>query len=131
MKLKILGSGTIKPMNPVRNCSGYLINDCLLLDCGPGIWRAFMEAGISLSQVHHICLSHFHPDHVADLPAILMSRYLMRDEVKQTLYLGGSEALPDWFEKVKAVCGSWIQKMAIEIVTFNNLPVNFAGFTIV
>lgn len=39
MLLRILGSGTISTPH-LKNGSGYLINDDLLLDCGPGIWRS-------------------------------------------------------------------------------------------
>jgi len=37
MLIRILGSGTIKT-SYLKNCSGYLLNDEFLLDCGPGIW---------------------------------------------------------------------------------------------
>jgi len=45
MLLKILGSGTIKTAY-LKNCSGYLINDEFLLDCGTGIWRALGKNNI-------------------------------------------------------------------------------------
>ena len=130
MKLKILGSGTIKPIQPMRNCSGYLINDSLLMDCGPGIWRAIAEYGLSFSRIDYILLSHFHIDHVADLPAILMSRYLMRKNVVQPLHIGGPATLPDWFERVKAMCGPWINKRAFRITVFGDNPAEFGGFQI-
>jgi ribonuclease BN (tRNA processing enzyme) len=50
MKIKILGSGTVIPAQPVRNCSGYLIDKNLLLDCGPGTWRALAEADLAILE---------------------------------------------------------------------------------
>ena len=76
MLLRVLGSGTIIT-SPLKNCSGYLINDQFMLDCGPGIWRALGKNNIKNAQIKYIALSHFHADHVSDLAPFLLERYLI------------------------------------------------------
>jgi len=73
MKLTILGSGTAVPrLN--RNMSGYLLeseNQKILFDSGPGTIRQLLKLKINLLDINHIFYTHFHNDHINDLPAII------------------------------------------------------------
>lgn len=71
MKLTILGSATPFPRrdNP---CSGYLLSDdesTILLDCGSGVFAALLEH-VDPNELAGVWVSHLHPDHFADLPAL-------------------------------------------------------------
>lgn len=55
-----------------RGCSCVLVDDRILIDCGPTAPAAAARAGISLEPVEHVLLTHGHPDHLA--PAFLLSR---------------------------------------------------------
>lgn len=112
MRLRVLGCGTIKTPQ-LKNCSGYLVNDELLLDCGPGVWRAVGNIGIKNSSIKYIALSHFHADHVSDLAAFLLERYLSSDS---PLKLIGPKGIKDWFSNFSFVFGEWMKFMLIEIV---------------
>ncbi|WP_046301140.1 bifunctional adenosylcobinamide kinase/adenosylcobinamide-phosphate guanylyltransferase [Mycobacterium sp. UM_Kg27] len=57
----------------VRGQTAALIDDVLLLDCGPEAPRAALRLRRSLAKVRHILFTHGHPDHVG--PAALLMRH--------------------------------------------------------
>ena len=73
MKLTVLGSGTAVPrLN--RNMSGYLLevdNKKILFDSGPGIIKQLLKLKVKIPSIHNIFYTHFHLDHITDLPGIL------------------------------------------------------------
>lgn len=80
----------------VRGQTAALVDDVLLLDCGPEAPRAAMRWQRSLSQVRHILFTHGHPDHVG--PAALLMRH-WTGAVEQLDVVGPPSALEqcrDW-----------------------------------
>jgi len=73
MKLTVLGSGTAAPrLN--RNMSGYLLEADgrkVLFDSGPGTLRQLSKLKVDLLDIDHVFYTHFHNDHINDLPAII------------------------------------------------------------
>jgi ribonuclease BN (tRNA processing enzyme) len=69
MDVIILGSGTAIPLNDRGSPSIAVVVDGrhILFDMGPGTLRQLTRAGIDYERVDRIFLSHFHPDHTADL----------------------------------------------------------------
>ena len=68
MKLTILGSGSPEPYVR-RASSGYLIEvgtDCILVDCGGGVFDNLLRSGRLPSQISHVVFSHLHSDHMMD-----------------------------------------------------------------
>jgi len=50
------------------------INGALVLfDCGPGTLHGLDEHGVAWPDLTHIVISHYHNDHVGDLPAVLFA----------------------------------------------------------
>ncbi len=45
----------------------------LLIDCGEGTQVALAESGCRLKPIDVICITHFHADHIAGLPGLLLS----------------------------------------------------------
>lgn len=80
MKLTILGSGTDASNLPGianRFPPGFLIewdNEKLLLECSEGIRFRLEKVGIDYASIHHLAISHSHPDHYA-LPHFFQSIY--------------------------------------------------------
>lgn len=60
----------------VRGQTAALIDDVLMLDCGPEAPRAAARCGRSLASVRHILFTHDHTDHVG--PAALLMRQWSR-----------------------------------------------------
>jgi ribonuclease Z len=44
-----------------------------LVDCGEGTQVAIRSAGLGFKQIDVICLTHFHADHIAGLPGLLLT----------------------------------------------------------
>lgn len=112
MIFHILGSGTIHP-GIGRNCSGYLVDDTILFDCGPGIWKALHTDPKKAGSLAAICLSHFHPDHVSDLGPILMSRWMIEELRAKSLSIYGPAGLRVWFENLKQFLGKWVGQLKL------------------
>jgi len=74
VQVQILGSGGPGP-SAGRASAGYVIwiNGVgrIMVDAGSGTKDQFHTAGASLEDIELLAISHFHPDHSAELPAIL------------------------------------------------------------
>ena len=79
MKVQLLGTGSADGWpNPFCDCvscawarregrvrghTGVLVDDVLMLDCGPDVPRSAARHGVSLGGVRWVLLGHEHPDH--------------------------------------------------------------------
>ena len=74
VQLQILGSGG-PGASAGRASAGYLVwvdgVGRILVDAGGGIKQRFHASGADLGDVGLLALSHFHPDHSAEVPALL------------------------------------------------------------
>jgi len=73
MELTVLGLGTLVAQK-VRSCAGYVLcngNDHAMLDCGPGCLLRLNQADVAVTDISLVLISHFHWDHIAELPALL------------------------------------------------------------
>jgi ribonuclease BN (tRNA processing enzyme) len=66
VKLTVVGCSPAWP-NPGGAQSGYLIDDRLLLDCGPGVLGRLRELHDNWPRVDAIVITHWHLDHWGDL----------------------------------------------------------------
>ena len=75
MHLTVVGSGTATP-EADRVCSGYFIDDGatrILMDCGPGVVHRLARFGLPWPDLDHVAITHFHNDHLGDLPMLLFA----------------------------------------------------------
>lgn len=75
MRLVVLGSGTCVPSG-TRRSSGYWVeagDARIRLDCGAGTVHAMAAYGLPWQRLSHQFISHFHVDHVGELPALLFA----------------------------------------------------------
>ena len=83
LTVQILGSGGPAP-NPQRASSSYLLwrggQAKMLVDTGGGTYLRFAQSQAKLSDLALLAISHLHPDHVSDLPALLWLSAQMRKE---------------------------------------------------
>ena len=61
----------------LRGQTSALLDGTLLLDCGPDAPQAAQRAGLDLTGLRHVLLTHAHPDHCA--PAFLLFRAWVSD----------------------------------------------------
>lgn len=111
MELTILGSGTATP-NLQRNSSGLAIrtaNTWMLVDIGPGSLRRMCEAGIDTNSIDIILATHFHVDHIGDLPAFLFaSNYAYGPARQEPFRVLGPQGLEQFYGALVQAFGHWI-----------------------
>jgi ribonuclease BN (tRNA processing enzyme) len=88
VSVEVLGSGG--PLaDDERASTGYLVwidaKARLLIDAGGGTFLRFAESGAQVSDLKGILISHFHADHVSDLPSILKSGSFERGATRVTV----------------------------------------------
>ncbi|MGF0253551.1 bifunctional adenosylcobinamide kinase/adenosylcobinamide-phosphate guanylyltransferase [Rhodococcus erythropolis] len=81
----------------IRGHTAALVDNRILLDCGPEVPRAASRFGRTLAHVEHILLTHSHPDHLGPM-ALLFRSWASRTEPLQVL--GPPDAL--------ALCRDWV-----------------------
>ncbi len=87
--LQILGSGG--PISDdLRASSGEIIwwkgKSRILIDAGGGVFLRFGQAGAKLEELDFIGLTHFHTDHVSDIPALLKGGYFFERKTPLDMY---------------------------------------------
>jgi ribonuclease BN (tRNA processing enzyme) len=69
-----------------------------------------LEVGISIADISHIFLSHFHPDHSGELAAILFAlKYPAPAIQKRPLTVVAGRGFKAFFQRLKALYGNWIE----------------------
>jgi len=82
----------------------------LLFDCGPGVMHRLLEIGVSIVDLSHIFISHFHPDHTGELASILFAlKYPAPSSQKRPLTIIAGNGFQSFFQCLKALYGNWIE----------------------
>ena len=99
MTVQVLGSGGPR-INRERASTSYLVwldgQGKILVDVGGGTFSHFGQAGGRLEDLSVIAISHVHPDHVSDLPALLWLSNLARKEPLPISGPSGGDVTPDF-----------------------------------
>lgn len=70
LRIVCLGSQDMTPI--ARNdCSHYLLNEKILIDCGTSPVMNLLNAGIDIGKITHIVFTHFHPDHFIGFASLI------------------------------------------------------------
>ena len=71
----LLGTGGMVPLpeRPLTALMAKYMGDAVLVDCGEGTQTAIRAARLGFKQISVICLTHFHADHMAGLPGLLLT----------------------------------------------------------
>jgi len=97
LALQVLGSGG-PYAGGTRASAGYLVwrggRAVVMVDAGGGTFLRFGEAGARLQDLSLLLLSHLHPDHVSDLPALLWLSEMARQEPLKVAGPSGRGAFP-------------------------------------
>ena len=111
VNVTILGSGTCVPRLD-RSSSALLVETGqarILMDLGRGTMDRLLTYGVTIFELTHICLSHFHPDHTSELvPLLFATKYPDGRARKQPLHLIGGPGLISFYQGLQAAYGRWI-----------------------
>ena len=116
--LTVLGSGSCVPRFR-RSSASYLVRHgegSLLVDVGSGSLRRLAETGFPWQQLDAVLLTHFHMDHVADLPALLFAFRNTPGLVREReLLLAGPVGLEAVLHGLADTFGRWILEPGIPL----------------
>jgi len=119
MEITFLGTSCMVPTKE-RNHSGTLVTyrkDGILVDCGEGTQRQFKMAGIPITKVTKILISHWHGDHVLGLPGLIQT--LSASGYDKTLEIYGPKGTKTLMEHMfKAFV--FDQKIELKITEISN-----------
>ncbi len=97
--VQILGSGG-PGINRDRASTSYLLwvgtQAKMLVDMGGGAFLRFGQAQAKLSDLSLIAISHLHPDHVSDLPALLWLSQTIRKDPLPIFGPSGNDVAPNF-----------------------------------
>lgn len=112
MELIIVGSGTGVPSRR-RGSPGYGVrarDRLVFLDLGPGVLRAMLPCGLNFSEIDVLCLTHLHPDHVADLvPFLFATRYALGYTRTEPFHLLAARGFREFFGHLQKAFGQWVE----------------------
>ena len=89
----LLGTGGMMPL-PRRRLTALMARyngKSVLIDCGEGTQVGVKEKGWSFKPIDIICFTHFHADHIAGLPGLLLT--MGNAERTQPLLIAGPKGL--------------------------------------
>ena len=114
MKLTVLGTGCMMPTKE-RNHAAMALEykgDIILFDCGEGIQRQFSHAGLKISKIKHICITHFHGDHSLGLPGVIQS--LAWHEYDQPVKIYGPKGSKKFVDHM-VKCVHWDKRVDVKV----------------
>jgi ribonuclease BN (tRNA processing enzyme) len=138
MKVTILGSGTSVPLAERASPSIAVFIDgrFILMDIGPGTMRQLAIAGLEYQDIDYIVISHFHPDHTADLIHFFFAtRYPPVLEERKPFTIVAPKGFDQFLELLKKPYGRWLD-LPDRLVSTEELKTGqqdsreFHGFTI-
>jgi ribonuclease BN (tRNA processing enzyme) len=111
VRLSVVGSGSIS-LSATRGCASYLLDvgDLrLLLDCGAGAAHSLARHHLNWWEITHIVISHFHLDHIADIPTLIFAwRHARLEPRTAPLTIVGPAGTRDLFTRWSAALGDWL-----------------------
>jgi ribonuclease Z len=106
-ELTILGTASQVPTRH-RNHNGYLLrwdDEGFLFDPGEGTQRQMVMAGLAVTPITRICITHFHGDHSLGLPGIIQRISL--DKVAHPVFAHYPAGGQEYFDRLRWASSFW------------------------
>jgi ribonuclease BN (tRNA processing enzyme) len=111
VRLTTVGTGTVAP-HPTRVGAGHLVQAdevTLLLDCGPGVTHRLAALGLPWTAITHVALTHFHADHVAEVPLLCYAfKYGQLPPRTAPLTVLGPPGTRELVDRMAIAFGTWL-----------------------
>lgn len=123
MKLTVIGSGTGVPDRRRGSpcCHLQTEGSSLVFDLGSGSVRQLWSRGIDIRKADVLAISHFHPDHTADLVPFLFALRNPRFGHGGRLALVGPAGTGRYLAALEGVYGHWIKPEGLDLAV-HELP---------
>ncbi len=123
--LVTVGTGTAAP-SKARSSPAHWVETGdirLLLDCGAGTLHRLARFDLPWDRVTHLALTHFHADHVGEVPALLFAlRYCTVPPRTEPLVVLGPPGIVALLEKMATAFGPWVTAPGFPLVTLELVP---------
>jgi ribonuclease Z len=106
-ELIILGTASQVPTR-YRNHNAYVLrwdDEAILFDPGEGTQRQMMLAGLSVSPITRICITHFHGDHSLGLPGVIQR--ISQDRVPHPVVVNFPAGGHAYFDRLRHATSFW------------------------
>lgn len=125
MKLTTVGTGTAAP-HPYRVSAAHLVEAGefhILMDCGPGAVHRMAQLGVQWQAITHVALTHFHTDHISDLPLLVMGwRWGQLPARSNPVTVLGPPGTKDLMQRMAALHGAWLLAPGFPVVVEELAP---------
>lgn len=126
MRLTTIGTGTVSP-SATRVCAGVLVEFGavrLLMDCGAGVTHRMAALRMDWMGITHLAVTHFHPDHIADIPMLIMAwRYGTLPPRAAPIEILGPPGTANLVERLADAFGQWMREPGYPL-TVREIPFN-------
>jgi ribonuclease BN (tRNA processing enzyme) len=106
-----VGTGTVAP-SAHRTAAAHFVRRNgvrLLLDCGPGTLHRLASFDLPWSEITHVAVTHFHPDHFADLPMLVYAlKYTTVPPRRDPLVVLGPRGVVRLVKSLAEGYGAWL-----------------------
>jgi ribonuclease BN (tRNA processing enzyme) len=113
VKLTVVGSGTAAP-DPERVGAALFLEAAdvrVLVDCGPGALHHMARFGLPWQHIDHLVISHFHNDHIGDVPALLFAlKWGAREGRTDALHVWGPPGLAERLRSMADAFGDHVTR---------------------
>lgn len=136
IQIRFLGTGTILS-GPDRSCSATIIEtpgEKILIDIGAGTLRRMAAEGVDIHSIDYIFITHFHPDHIADLvPFLFALKNSRQPGRKSPLRIWGPQGFYNYIESMNRAYGRWLEpgKEEARLQELNPRIIDFPGFRVI
>lgn len=110
-ELTVVGSGTAAPHPRRAGACFHVRREALhlLLDCGPGALHHLARFALPWDRLTHVALTHFHTDHIGDLPALSFAlKYTLPAPRQEPLTIIGPVGTRALLERLAAAFGPYV-----------------------
>lgn len=111
MRLVTVGTGTVVP-DPGRASACLWVErdtERIVMDCGTGALQGLARAGLPWGDVSHLLVSHFHTDHINDIPALVFAlRHGLATPRTAPLHIAGPVGIRPLTERWAKALGDWL-----------------------
>jgi ribonuclease BN (tRNA processing enzyme) len=111
MRLVTVGTGTVVP-DPDRASACYWVehdDTRVVIDCGAGALQGLARARLPWGELGHIVVSHFHADHIAEIPSLIFAlRHALLVPRQTPLHIWGPAGTVRLFTAWAAALGAWL-----------------------